>query len=367
MCWSNFVYAFLPFNCSYSLKYVLTLVIYTQIAQWIRGSADKNLDKSKDTLESFSCGNHFSHSIETWRTLVRQSWLMGFLKRSLAIGTGHNRRTDIVYAAYTVTTEGVKFLSEDSAQEVLLPDEIRSSEKKEVKLNDNKEQTTPKARKGRGTHILNVAKRLISDKDNWFPIKASTDYNFPGVFDSPYPQRLGYCADISKLPNYESSDPHFLYSDIQIGKGKARTTRKIQMNIDGKDETVYYRFTPCGGVKRCSMHSEGCSYVVSSGTLKLCSRHPEAVLERTSECPVDFFYIWPVDENDNRRWLTGITRSGDLQASDLHNHPHHKESKIPVKVDSDIRRAVLENPNIKSSELLTGMCSDITSRYLCST
>lgn len=224
-------------------------------------------------------------------------------------------------------------------------------EKKEVKLKDTEEQTTPKVRKGRGNHILNVAKQLISDKENWFPIKESNDYNFPGVFDSPFPQRLGYCKDVTKLPNYER--PHFFYSDIQIGKGKARPKRMIQMNIDGADENVYYRFAR-GRVKRCSMYSEGCSYVVSTSTHKLCSQHPEAVLEHTSDCPVDFFYIWPVDENDNRRWFTGITRCGDLQASDLHNHPHHKESEIPVKVDTDIRRAVLENPHLKSSDFMTG-------------
>jgi len=101
-----------------------------------------------------------------------------------------------------------------------------NSEKKEVKIKGNEEQTTSKARKGRGTHILNVAKQLISAKDNWFSIK---DYNFPGVFNSPYPQRLGYSEDILKLSNYESSDPHFLYSDNQIGKDKARPKQMIQM------------------------------------------------------------------------------------------------------------------------------------------
>ena len=44
-----------------------------------------------------------------------------------------------------------------------------------------------------------------------------------------------------------------------------------------------------------------------------------------------------------------------MQASDLHNHPHHKEYKIPVKVDTDIRRAVLENPHLKSSDIPIGM------------
>jgi len=100
-------------------------VIYTQIAQWIQGSPDKNLGKSKSTSESFSCGNHFSYSIETWHKLVHQFWLMGFLRRSLAIGNGYNRISHIVYAEYTITTEGENLLSEDSAQEILFPDEIR--------------------------------------------------------------------------------------------------------------------------------------------------------------------------------------------------------------------------------------------------
>jgi len=81
---------------------MISLYYYiTQIAQWIRGSADKTLQKLHDTSsESFGCGNHFTHSEEKWRKLVRQAWLMGFLKRSLAIGSAHNRRSNIVYAAY---------------------------------------------------------------------------------------------------------------------------------------------------------------------------------------------------------------------------------------------------------------------------
>lgn len=56
----------------------------------------------------FSCGNYLSHSDETWRILVRQSWLMGFLKRSLAVCNGHNRMSSIVNAVYTTTAEGSK-------------------------------------------------------------------------------------------------------------------------------------------------------------------------------------------------------------------------------------------------------------------
>ena len=148
-------------------------------------------------------------------------------------------------------------------------------------------------RKGKGSHALSIAQELISDKSNWFEIKSSDDYNFPGVFTTPFPQHLSYCEDISKLPNFEISDPHFLYSDIQFGKGKARPKRLIKMNIDGKNESVYYRFAPCGGVKRCAMHTDGCSYVVSTNELKPCHQHPESKLVRTFwRMPSRIFFIF---------------------------------------------------------------------------
>ena len=138
-----------------------------QIAQWIRGSAAKTLQKLHDnSSESFGCGNHFTLSVEKWRKLVRQAWLMGFLKRSLAIGSAHNRMSNIVYAAYTVTDLGVKMMAEDEV-EVLLPDEIVCAETKEAESNTeilNKSVV----RKGKGAHILHVAKQLISEKEIGF-------------------------------------------------------------------------------------------------------------------------------------------------------------------------------------------------------
>jgi len=200
------------------------------------------LQRYKDS--SFeSCGSQLTHSIEKWRKYVRQVWLMGFLKRSLAVDSAHNRMTTIIYAAYTVTDLGIKMI-EDNTQEILLPDDTIVELKSDADLNTQVSSKPAVIRKGKGTHVLNVAKELFSNKENWFVITQSSDYNYPGVFSTPYPQRLGYCEDISKLPNFEAGDPHFLYSDIQIGKGKARPKRLILMNIDGKDKNVYYRFVP---------------------------------------------------------------------------------------------------------------------------
>ena len=99
-------------------------------------------------------------------------------------------------------------------------------------------------RKGIGCHALTVIRQLISLGENWFPIANSDDYNFPGVFDFPYPQRLGYCEDISKLQNFEKSDPHFIFSDIQLGKWKARPKRVITLDVDGKAETIMLLYCP---------------------------------------------------------------------------------------------------------------------------
>ena len=53
---------------------------------------------------------------------------------------------------------------------------------------------------GKGTHALNTTKELFSDKEKWFTFNKTSNNNFPGFFS---PQQLGYCEDISILPNYE--------------------------------------------------------------------------------------------------------------------------------------------------------------------
>ena len=63
---------------------------------------------------------------------------------------------------------------------------------------------------------------------------------------------LLYSKDVSKLPQYVASKPHFLWDDIQLSKGKLNPDRMVTMNINGIDEEVFYRMAPCNGVKVCS-------------------------------------------------------------------------------------------------------------------
>lgn len=127
-------------------------------------------------------------------------------------------------------------------------------------------------RKGHGTHALPVIKYLMESSERWFTIASSEDYHFPGVFSQPFPCRMGYCEDITTLANYVSEDQHFLFSDIQLGKGKARPTRTVKMVVDGKEEVLNYRIIPCGGVKLCGI--EECSYVTSTREIRPCANHP---------------------------------------------------------------------------------------------
>lgn len=78
------------------------------------------------------------------------------------------------------------------------------------------------SRKSKGVHLLPTLKELLSTKENWFEIKNTEDYHYPGKFTSSYPQRLGYSQDITKLPFCVEDDHDFLFNDIQMSKGKPR-------------------------------------------------------------------------------------------------------------------------------------------------
>ena len=47
-------------------------------------------------------------------------------------------------------------------------------------------------------------------------------------------------------------------------------------------------------------------------------------------------------------------RSDDMLSDNLHNHPINPPSKIPVKVEADIRKAIQANPHLKTSEIMIG-------------
>ena len=147
---------------------------------------------------------------------------------------------------------------------------------------------------------------------------------------------------MTTLPFYSKDDEHFLFCDIQIGKGKLRAARKVTIAVDGNEEDLCYQIAPCGGVKQCPV--EDCTYAVSTKEHRPCPYHAEQQLELVKECPVEFVYVWPADVGDKRRWLSGIVRTGDLKSSNLHNHPLNGPTKVPSKVVHDIQHALELDP-----------------------
>ena len=147
-----------------------------------------------------------------------------------------------------------------------------------------------KKRVGRGSNPLSVAKELMKCPDNWQEIVSKEQYQFPGVSIDTQSNTLLYSKDISKLPQYVASKPHFLWEDIQLSKGKLNPDRDVTINISGKDEVVFYCMAPCNGVKVCS--APDCSHFQPLNSKKtLCTKHSATSTSNTRNCPVVFMYL----------------------------------------------------------------------------
>lgn len=244
----------------------------------------------------------------------------------MLLGHGQGRIKSVVFNTYKLSKKGEDFLI--SPISVTLP-VITDSHASLVPLptKDGASTSVKLTRKSKGVHLLPTLKQLLSSKEKWFEIKHTEDYHYPGKFTSPYPQRLGYSQDITGLPFYVKEDQDFLFNDIQMSKGKPRAPRKVKFSVDGKEEELFYRLAPCSSNKQCCV--EDCSYAIPIRENKSCPDHPDANLIVKKECPVEFVYVWPENKDDKRRWISGITRTGDLRSNNLHNHPLLGPIKIP--------------------------------------
>lgn len=312
-----------------------------------------------DITESTSLGTgaSFNLSETAWRARILQAWLLGYLLRSTTLGRGHGRMTEIVFNTYTITEAGSEFMRSDPLLPVSLPT-TRSRFNSSIVKTETGSATlsaTPAVkltRKSKGTHLLPTVITLLSSSANWHDIEEPDDYQYPGNFRMDHPLRLGYARDITALPFYTKDDEHFLFSDIQLGKGKLRSARKITATVDGKEEELFYRIVPCGGVKNCSVRD--CSYTVSKREFRPCPDHPETVLVQSGPCPVEFVYVWPLCSDDKRRWLSGLVRRSDMMSNNLHNHVLHGPTKVPSKVVKDIQQALQLDSSLETHDIMTG-------------
>lgn len=284
---------------------------------------------------------------------------MGYLDKCISLGHGHGRVTPIVFSTYSVSEDGTNFLATEPLVSVTLPpvdyqpgsSQLSASPNPATKGKDPVDKVKLR-RRTKGSHLLPTLTTLLSSRDYWYEIDEPADYQYPGKFRVDPPRRLGFASDITSLPFYTKEDEHFLFNDVQLSKGKVRAARKIAALVDGKEEEIFYRIAPCGGVKCCAI--EDCSYSISTREHRPCPEHPETSLVSSGECPVEYVYVWPVCSDDKRRWISGIVRRNDMEASNLHNHPLHGPNKVPAKVVHDIQQALTLDPTLKTHDIITG-------------
>ena len=98
----------------YSYMYIHNMLHVTcafKISEWIHGSNDKEINKlHTDNATMFASGAHLIYSADMWRTLLRQTSLLGLLNREMVLAQGHNKFGSLVINTYQVSQEGHNYL-----------------------------------------------------------------------------------------------------------------------------------------------------------------------------------------------------------------------------------------------------------------
>ena len=245
-------------------------------------------------------------SLEWWRSFARQCSVAGYLNRKVDCGTFQGRHGG-VFSYFEVSPKGRSTIAGD--EDVLLPPLDLSvtsipSKRSHGSQSDNQLEVQKKKRTGRGSNPLSTVRDLMNNKENWQDITSKEQYQYPGVSTHATLNKIYFSSDISQLPQYVEEKPHFLWEDIQLSKGKLNPDRCITLNVDGSNESVFYRIAPCNGIKLCS--ATNCQHVQTRNSKKnLCPTHTGSPTINTENCPVVFIYLFPQNfASDNRRYST---------------------------------------------------------------
>ena len=213
-------------------------------------------------------------------------------------------------------------------------------------------------RDGKGSNILLLVRKLLKCPENWKSIGCKRDYQFLGTLHIPSPQQLYFIPNCFELEQGSCTNPHYLWTDIQLSKGHLNKDQIIEVelvDINGqiKKEKMFYRSAPCLEVKHCPQ--QGCKYIAPIRERRHCPNHPEHKLARSENCPVEFVYMFPQKyQEDHRRWIGGIVRVEKHTSSNLHNHPLHGSTKISQCVQDKVASAVISNPALTPTDIASG-------------
>lgn len=67
---------------------------------------------------AYGTGAKLEYSTETWRTSIRQAWMIGLLHRTMLIGRGHSRISLMVFNTYRLSETGEQYVQ--APKEVIL-------------------------------------------------------------------------------------------------------------------------------------------------------------------------------------------------------------------------------------------------------
>ena len=307
-----------------------------KLAQWIRGSTLQWTTGYNKAASSY--GSSMGHSELWWRRFLRQSAASGALERELKSLIKKNSHY-CIQGLYRVLPRGREIVLNSEGFSVPKLEDCKTIDEQSHSMRKRSisdDSVIPPKKKictktGKGTHGLRVVKTLLEDEENWKHISSKDDYQYLGVFPNEQMQVIYYSEDCTKLDQSCSTDPHFLWHDIQMSKGKVNKDYPISVEFGSSTEELIYQCAPCNGVKVCS-RSE-CNFVAPISRLRSCPDHPEATLKRSNDisltnCPVEFAYIFPKDFNhDNRRWIMGYIRQQKAPTDIYTTMPFHVEQR----------------------------------------
>ena len=316
-----------------------------KIAEWIRGSNVSWTNACNKNCLSY--GNHKGKGMAFWRTFIKQCHVLSLVQlelKSMIKDSG----LYAVNGVYHVTQRGVD--AAGKTEPFMLPNHSHGEMPVPTGSAPSAHSDSKRKRLGKGSNILTIVRKLLSEPENWFNVENKDSYHFPGVLPKPSLQQLYYVPDISAL-NQSCDDAHFIWKDIQLSKGQLNKDRLIKVDISNKCEEVYFRSAPCLGVKFCN--NDDCSHVVPIRDKRNCPKH-NIPLQKTTDCPVEFVYIHPKDTTDRRRWFGGLVRCQKSAVDNLHNHKLHAANRIAQCIKEKIGAAISTNPALTPSDIACG-------------
>jgi len=286
-------------------------------------------------------------SNSAWCKLIYVGVHLDLLKLSFVFRPFENHYE--VHRRYLITSAGEEFLLNPTTMMSLDP--CSTTVDSVMILGDNVSLQHKKTTQSRGSQMKPKIMKLIEDKA-WIDGDCEM-LKYLGFDDDHGNAVCLYFPDCMALP-CATTDKHHLLQCLQFSRTQA-TVKEVDVELDGKKETLVLNRSYCSGVKMCA--HEGCTYTVSTKQkINRCTDHESMGLRVTGPCSCHIAYIYPKDaEKDNRRWFVALN-SGS--SNGIHNHPSPSEWKVLPKVLSDISNAVSRNTSISPKELQKGFGMD---------